>query len=94
MIFMLSDLTIVQVIMKVMVNNFVLLSIKYCFLNGLSDILLPDTVMRFNKKLIKEIAAEIENSQTEKARTLRKLRNLEISLQTLNRFGRYKIVNK
>jgi predicted transcriptional regulator len=94
MIFILSDLTIVQVAIKVIVDNFTLLNIEYCFLDGLSDILSPDTVMRLNEKLIKEIAAEIEDSQTEKARTLRKLRSLEAGLQTLNRFGRHKIVGR
>jgi hypothetical protein len=94
MIFMLSDLTIVQVAMKVMVDNFALLGIEYCLLDGLSDILSPDTVMRLDEKLTKEIATETEDSQTERARTLRKLGSLEAGLQTLNRFGRHKTVGR
>src|SRR5271156_4450115 len=94
MIFMLSDLTLVQVAMKVMVDNFALLGIEYYLLDGLSDILSPDTVIRLDERLTKEIAAETEDSQTERARTLKKLGNLEAGLHTLNRVGRHKPVDR
>ena len=94
MIVMLSDLTHVQVAMKVMVDNFALLGIEYCVLDGLSDILSPDTVMKLDETLTKEIAAETEDSQTERARTLKKLESLEAGLQTLNRFGRHKTIGR
>jgi hypothetical protein len=80
--------------MKVMMDNFAFLDIEYYLLNGFSDIVSPDTVIRLNEKLIKKIVAETENSQIERARTLKKLEIFETDLQTLSRFGRNKIIGR
>ena len=76
--------------MKVMVDNFGVLGIERCILDGLSDIFSPDMVMRLDDSLIRNIAAETEESQIERARTIKKLKSLEAGLQTLNRLNRNK----
>ncbi len=76
--------------MKVMVDNFGVLGIERCILDGLSDTFSPDTVMRLDDRLIRNIAAETEESQIERARTVKKLNSLEAGLQTLNRLSRNK----
>lgn len=76
--------------MKVMVDNFAVLAIESCVMDGLSDTFSPDTVMKFDDILIRNIAAETEESQIERARTVTKLKSLEAGLQTLNRLNRNK----
>ncbi len=76
--------------MKVMVDNFGVLGIEGCILDGLSDTFSPDTVMRLDDRLIRNIAAETEESQIERTRTIKKLNSLEAGLQTLNRLNRNK----
>ena len=76
--------------MKVMVDNFCVLGIERCILDGLSDTFSPDTVMRLDDSLIRSIAAETEESQLERAATIKKLKSLEAGLQTLNRLNRNK----
>lgn len=79
-----------QVAMKVMVDNFAVLGIESCIMDGLSDTFSPDAVMRLDDSLIKKIATETEESQLERARTITKLKSLEAGLQTLNRLDRNK----
>lgn len=69
-----------QVVMKVIINNFNILGIEYCFLNELPDTLSPDTMIKLDDTSIRNIAAEIEDSQIERARVIKKLNNLEVSL--------------
>lgn len=59
-------------------------------LDGLPDTLSPDTVMKLDDTSTKNIAAETEDSQIERARAIKKLKSLEAGLQTLNRFSRSK----
>ena len=59
-------------------------------LDGLSDTLSSDTVMKLDDTSTKNIAAEIEDSQIERVRAIKKLKSLEAGLQTLNRFSRSK----
>ena len=66
--------------MKVIINNFNILGIEYCFLNELPDTLSPDTMIKLDDTSIRNIAAEIEDSQIERARVIKKLNNLEVSL--------------
>ncbi len=83
-----------QVAMKVMVDNFSVLGIESCILDGLSDTFSPDTVMRLDDSLIRNIAAETEESQIERARTIKKLTSLVAGLQTLNRLNRNKLAGR
>ncbi len=71
-------------------NNFNVLGIKHCLLNELLDTLSPNTMMKLDNTLTRNIVAKIENSQIEKARTIKKLKSLETSLQTFNRFRKSK----
>ena len=79
-----------QVAMKVMVDNFAVLGIESCVLDGLFDTFSPDIVLEFDDSLIRNIAAETEESQSERARTIKKLKSLQAGLQTLNRLNRNK----
>ena len=79
-----------QVATKVMVDNFAVLGIESCVLYGLFDTFSPDIVLELDDSLIRNIAAETEESQSERARTIQKLKSLEAGLQTLNRFNRNK----
>lgn len=74
--------------MKVIVDNFAALVVENCLLDQLSDTFSPDTVMKFDDDLVRDIAAETEDSQIERARVIRKLEVLEAGLQRLNRLGR------
>ena len=76
--------------MKVMVDNFAVLGIENCVLEGLFDTFSPETVMRLDDNLIRNIAAETEQSQSERTRAVKKLESLEAGLQTLNRLNRKK----
>ena len=76
--------------MKIMIDNFAALGIESCLLNGLSDTFSPDVVLGLDDSLIKNIAVETEESQSERARTVTKLKSLEAGLQTLKRFNRSK----
>jgi len=79
-----------QIAMKVIVNNFDVLEIEHCLLDGLPDTLSSDTMMKLDDTLTRNIAAETEDSQIERARAIKKLKSLEAGLQTLNRFSRSK----
>lgn len=57
--------------MKVLVDNFGVLGIEYCLLGRLSDMLSPDTVIRLDESSTRSIAAETEDSQIERGRTLK-----------------------
>ena len=46
--------------------------------------------MKLDDTSTKNIAAEIEDSQIERARAIKKLKSLGAGLQTLNRFSRSK----
>lgn len=76
--------------MKVTVNNFDVLRIESCILNELSDMFSSDMIMRLDDRLIRNIVAEIEESQIDRTRTIKKLNSLETGLQTLNRLNRNK----
>ena len=76
--------------MKVMVDNFAVLGIENCVLDRLFDTFSPDIVLELDDSLIRNIAAETEESQSERAHTIHKLKSLEAGLQTLNRFNRNK----
>ena len=79
-----------QVAIKVLVDNFAVLGIENCLLNSLLETLSPDTVIKLDEYVISDIAAESEDSLTERARVTKKLKSLESGLQILNRLGRYK----
>ena len=89
-----NKLTDPQVAMKVLVDNFAVLALEYCVADGLSGIFAPDTVMTLDDSLTSEIAAEIENSQTERHRASKKLTSLEAGLCTLNRLNQQKPAGK
>jgi hypothetical protein len=76
--------------MKVLVDNFATLAMEYCLVDGLSCIFTPDVVMKLDEALINEIAAETEDSRTERERATKKLISLEEGLRTLNRISRQK----
>ena len=76
--------------MKVLVDNFAVLGIENCLLSMLPEMFSPDTVMKLDEGLTKNIAKETEDSLQERARVTRKLESLEAGLKTLNRLGRHK----
>lgn len=80
--------------MKVLVDNFAVLGIENHLLASLLEILSPDTVMKLNDQVISDIAAESEDSLTERAGVTKKLEALVSGLQTLNRFGQHGSVGK
>lgn len=79
-----------QVAMKVMLDNFAVLGIECCVLDRLFNTFSPHIVLELDDSLIRNIAAETEESQSERARTIKKLKSLEAGLQTLNRLNRSK----
>jgi len=79
-----------QVAMKVIVDNFGVLGIEHCLLDRLPETFSPDTVMKLDDTLTRNIAAETEDSQIERGRAIKKLASLEAGLQILNRFSRNK----
>ena len=79
---------LVQVAMKVLVDNFSVLAVEKCMLSNLGHILSPDIVMRLSDDLVSAIAAESESSMLERQRTTEKLKTLQEGLLTLNRFNR------
>ena len=79
-----------QVAMKVIVDKLSVLGIEHCLLDGLPDMLSPDTVMKLDDASTRNIAAETEDSQIERARAIKELKGLEAGLQTLNRVNRSK----
>ena len=76
--------------MKTLVDNFAVLGVEFCLLEGLKDAFTAGTVMRLEDDLVRTIAAENQESMTERTRTKEKLRVLEDGLHTLNRYRRYK----
>ena len=76
--------------MKTFVDNFAVLGVEFCLLEGLTDAFTAGTVMRLEDDLVRTIAAENQESMTERTRTKEKLRVLEDGLYTLNRYRRYK----
>ena len=69
--------------MKVLVDNFAVLAVEKCLLEPLASILSPEMIMRLANETVQEIAAESEDVQSERSRTLSKLGKLELGLATL-----------
>ena len=82
------ELILVQVAMKVFVDNFSVLAVEKCMLSDLAHVLSPDLVMRLGDDLLNAIAAESESSMLERQRTTEKLKTLQGGLVNLNRFNR------
>ena len=80
-----------QVAMKVIVDNFAVIGIEHCLLDGLSETFSPDSVMKLDETVMRNIAAETEDSAIERAQAMKKLKSLEVALQTLNRHARQKL---
>lgn len=80
-----------QVAMKVIVDNFAVIGIEHCLLDGLSETFSPDAVMKLDETVIRNIAAETEDSAIERAHAMKKSKSLEAALQTLNRLARQKL---
>ncbi|KAI4161555.1 MAG: hypothetical protein L6R39_000045 [Caloplaca ligustica] len=83
-----SELILVQVAMKVLIDNFSVLAVEKCMLSDLADILSPDSVMKLGDELVSAIAAESENSMLERQRTTKALSKLQEGLVALKRFNR------
>lgn len=77
-----------QVAVRLIVRNFTALVVENCLLDPLSDIFSPETVMGFDDNLTRQIAAESEDSQIERARIIEKIKILQDGLQSLGRLGR------
>jgi hypothetical protein len=76
--------------MKMVVDNIAVLGIEFCLVEKLSEMLSSEVVMNLDDAVVQEIAGEEEDSQEERARTLKKLQILESALQDLRRQGRHK----
>jgi hypothetical protein len=76
--------------MKMAVDNIAVLGIEFCLVEKLSEMLSSDVVMNLDDAVVQDIAGEEEDSQKERARTLKKLQILESGLQDLCRQGRHK----
>jgi len=74
--------------MKMLIDNIAVLGIESCLLEGLKDAFTAQTVMRLENDLVRKIAAENQESVTERTRTQDKVRTLEKGLHTLNRYRR------
>ncbi|KAK0954529.1 hypothetical protein LTR91_022650 [Friedmanniomyces endolithicus] len=79
-----------KVAMKMLVDNIAVLGIESCLLEGLKDALTAQTVMGLEEGTVQKIAAENQDSVTERTRTQEKLQILEDGLHTLNRYRRSK----
>ncbi|KAK3669799.1 hypothetical protein LTR78_010316 [Recurvomyces mirabilis] len=79
-----------KVAMKTLVDNIAVLGIESCLLEGLKDAFTAQTVMNLEDGLVQKIAAETQDSVTERTRTEEKLRILKDGLHTLNRYRRSK----
>jgi len=73
-----------------LVDNIAVPGIESCLLEGLKDAFTAQTVMGLEDGLVQKIAAENQDSVTERTRTQEKLRILEDGLHTLNRYRRSK----
>ncbi|KAK0930060.1 hypothetical protein LTR29_016809 [Friedmanniomyces endolithicus] len=79
-----------KVAVKMLVDNIAVPGIESCLLEGLKDAFTAQTVMGLEDGLVQKIAAENQDSVTERTRTQEKLRILEDGLHTLNRYRRSK----
>ncbi|KAK0260156.1 hypothetical protein LTR35_018028 [Friedmanniomyces endolithicus] len=79
-----------KVAMKTLVDNIAVLGIESCLLEGLKDAFTAQTVMGLKDDMVQKIAAEDQDSVTERTRTQEKVRILEDGLRTLNRYRRSK----
>lgn len=71
-----------------LVDNVAVLGVESCLLEGLKGAFTAETVMHLDDGLVRKIAAENQESVTERIRTQEKLRILEDGLHTLNRYRR------
>lgn len=71
-----------------LIDNIAVLGIESCLLEGLKDAFTAQTVMRLENDLVRKIAAENQESVTERIRTEDKVHTLEKGLHTLNRYRR------
>lgn len=84
------DLTRLQVAMKILVDNVAVLGIEHCLLEALQASFTAHTVMGLDNDVIDKIAAESQESKTERVRTREKLHILDDGLRILNRYRRSK----
>ena len=70
--------------MKTFVDDFSVLGVEKCLLYPLPDMFSPKTVISLSDKLVTNIAAETEDSQIERTRTMEKLKVLRATLDILH----------
>ena len=80
-----------KVAMKTLVDNFSVLSIEKCLLQKLPEMFTPEIVMDLDDAQIESIAAESEESQTERNRATEKLNVLQSTLKVLQSLDRHKV---
>ncbi|KAL9048618.1 MAG: hypothetical protein Q9162_007626 [Coniocarpon cinnabarinum] len=83
-----------QVAMRALIDNFATLVIESYLLKTSVDILLPGIVMKLSDEAVQDIAAESEESQTQRTRLNTKLENLKGSLHVLQVLARNRADNK
>jgi hypothetical protein len=83
-----SDALSKQVALKTLVDNIAVLSIESCLLGALKEAFTARMVMNLDDDTVQKIAAENQESVTERKRTQEKLRILETGLRTLKRYRR------
>ncbi|KAK3612890.1 hypothetical protein LTR22_028403, partial [Elasticomyces elasticus] len=77
--------------MKIVVDNFAVLGAEFCLLEQFTTLFTPEVVTQLEDSLIRDIAAEREESVQERAGTMEKLQVLEDGLAVLNRYRRQRI---
>ncbi|KAL9616956.1 MAG: hypothetical protein Q9160_008226 [Pyrenula sp. 1 TL-2023] len=79
-----------QVARKKIVDDFSVLAIEECLLTKLPGLLSPEVIMELDDETIESIAAETEDSKTERARATEKLNGLRKTLDHLRRLSRHR----
>ncbi|KAK4891333.1 hypothetical protein LTR49_028673 [Elasticomyces elasticus] len=77
--------------MKIVVDNFAVLGAEFCLLEQFTTLFTPEVVTQLEDSLIRDIAAEREESVQERVGTMEKLQVLEDGLAVLNRYRRQRI---
>lgn len=80
--------------MKTLVDNFSVLSIEKCLLQKLPSMFTPEIVLGLEDNQVESIAAESEESLTERNRATEKLTVLEKTLKILQGLDRHKTAGK
>jgi hypothetical protein len=79
-----------NVALEFLVDDFGVHTVEECLLEGLPSIFSPELVLGLDETMVENIAAETEESKTERASSTKKLQILEATLKILHRLDRHR----